>query len=87
MQRLMAFTLPLPWPKGVPTSPGVDAEKDGTRPAEFASDVADLKALVDRFAETDGALEPHYVWGAMSRGMWGRYAYRHLDHHLRQFDA
>lgn len=88
VQRLAAFTLPIPWPKGVPTSPEVDAEKDGSRPGDFDADVAELKALLTRFVASDGrTLEPHYVWGDMSRGEWGRYGYRHVDHHLRQFGA
>ena len=87
IMRFTAFTLPLPWPKGVPTSPKVDAEKAGTPPGDFDADVAELKELLRRFAETDGALSPHYAWGDMSRGMWGRYGYRHVDHHLRQFGA
>ena len=84
--RFVAFTLPLPWPKGVPTSPDVQAEKGGTPPGEFAKDVAELRSLMERFVATGGVtLAPHYVWGAMSRGEWGRYGYRHMDHHLRQF--
>lgn len=85
LQRFVAFTLPVPWPKGVPTSAAVDAERGGTQPEEFEADVDELMGLLDRFVATDGALAPHYAWGAMSRGEWGRYAYRHLDHHLRQF--
>lgn len=84
--RFVAFTLPVPWPKGVPTSPEVNAEKTGTPPGEFEKDVAELRDLVKRFVETDGrTLEPHYAWGRMSRREWGRYGYRHLDHHLQQF--
>jgi hypothetical protein len=86
--RIVAFTAPMAWPKGVMTSPEVDAEKGGTRPAAFDGDVAELRELIDRFVASDGrTLEPHYVWGHMSRGEWGRYGYRHMDHHLRQFGA
>ena len=88
LTRFVAFTLPLPWPKGVPTSAAVDAEKDGTPPGDFEADVAELIELLRRFVDSDArTLEPHYVWGAMSRGEWGRYGYRHVDHHLRQFGA
>ena len=84
----IAFTLPLPWPKGLPTSPEVDAERGGTPPATFEVDVRELKALLERFARTEGkGLGPHYAWGEMGRGAWGRYGYRHVDHHLRQFGA
>ena len=87
IMRFTAFTLPLPWPKGVPTSAQVDPLKEGSSPGSFAEDVAALKKLITRFAETDGSLAPHYTWGRMSRGEWGRYGYRHVDHHLRQFGA
>ena len=87
IMRFTAFTLPLPWPKGVPTSAKVDAEKGGTPPGDFTEDVEELKVLVRRFADTGGDLPPHYAWGDMSRGMWGRYGFRHVDHHLRQFGA
>ena len=86
VMRFVAFTSPLPWPKGVPTSAKVDAEKGGTPPGDFDEDISELKSLIGRYVESDGkTLKPHYVWGAMSRGEWGRYGYRHADHHLRQF--
>lgn len=87
VQRVLAFTLPVPWPKGVPTTPEVDAEKGGTPPADFETDVAELESLLERFVATRGRIEPHYVWGDLSPSEWGRYAYRHVDHHLRQFGA
>src|SRR5262245_48188406 len=84
--RFVAFTLPLRWPHGYRTSPEMDAEKGGTRPDVFERDVAVLKSLLQRFVATQGAgINPHYAWGDLSPGMWGRYVYRHLDHHLRQF--
>jgi hypothetical protein len=45
--RFVALHTPLPWPKGgVETRPEVDQEKGGTRPGDFAADVAELKALI-----------------------------------------
>lgn len=86
IMRFVAFTLPVPWPKGVQTSPEVDAEQGGTPPADFTRDVDELEELMARFVASDGrTLEPHYFWGDLSRAEWGRYGYRHLDHHLRQF--
>ncbi|MEM7417325.1 MAG: DUF1569 domain-containing protein [Gemmatimonadota bacterium] len=86
LMRVYAFTLPIPWPKGVPTSAAVDAERDGTRPGDFDRDVAELTELIRRFVATDGrTLAPHYAWGTLTRGEWGRYAFRHIDHHFSQF--
>jgi hypothetical protein len=57
-------------------------------PDDFARDVAELGSLLDRFAAADpAALHPHPVFGRLSRGEWGRWAWRHTDHHLRQFGA
>jgi hypothetical protein len=86
--RFYAFTLPIPWPKGAPTSREVDAERDGSPPGDFEADVEELKTLLQRFVDSEGrTLEPHYYWGQMPRRVWGRYGYRHIDHHLRQFGA
>ncbi|MGH7470759.1 MAG: DUF1569 domain-containing protein [Longimicrobiales bacterium] len=84
--RFVAFTVPLPWPHGFRTSTELDAEKGGTRPDVFERDLTQLESLLRRFVATGGdGLEPHYVWGRLSRGEWGRYVYRHVAHHLRQF--
>jgi hypothetical protein len=84
--RFVAFTVPLRWPHGFRTSRELDAERGGTPPVGYERDVAELARLLRRFVATRGAgLEPHYAWGQLSRGEWGRYVYRHLDHHLRQF--
>ena len=80
----IAFTLPFRWPRGVPTARELDQERDGTRPHDFERDRADLAALVGRVASVDSPTD-HPYWGRMSRGMTGRYAWRHMDHHLRQF--
>jgi hypothetical protein len=84
--RFVAFNLPFRWPHGVRTARELDAERDGTQPVEFERDRAELVGLLRRVASADPArLPPHPLWGAMSRGMTGRYVWRHTDHHLRQF--
>ena len=84
--RFLAFSTPIPWPRGFPTAPMQDQEKNGTSPTAFDADVAELDSLMVRFAEAGGVgLLPHNRWGTMSREMWGRYGYRHVNHHLRQF--
>jgi len=87
--RLIALRLPVPWPKGVPTMPEVDAEKGGTPPAEFASDRARLEQSLEAFtaAAREGRCAGHPLFGRMSRGDWLRWGYLHADHHLRQFGA
>ena len=84
--RFLAFNLPVRWPHGVRTARELDAERDGTKPVDFERDRAELIALLRRIAASD-SLPPHPLWGGMSRGMTGRYVWRHTDHHLRQFGA
>lgn len=78
---------PMPWPKGAKTRPGVDPHRDGTRPGEFERDRArvidGLAALAAAPAEHLAAA--HFMVGPMSRKDWHRWAYKHVDHHLRQF--
>jgi len=38
--KWMALYLPLPWPAAIPTRPEIDQELGGTRPVDFAQDVA-----------------------------------------------
>ena len=77
---------PLEWPAGIATLPEVDQEQGGTRPLEFAADLAQLEALVARVTTRPCPVAPsHPLFGAMSETAWYRWAYLHLDHHLRQF--
>jgi hypothetical protein len=87
--KWVALYVPLPWPPGIATSPEVDAEVEGTRPADYASDVAELRALLGRFVAEAGRLDgrAHPVFGRMSAAAWLRWGYLHADHHLRQFGA
>ena len=83
-----ALYLPLPWPPGILTSPEIDQEGGGTRPVDFAADLAQLEALMEIVTtqrSIDGQLHP--VFGRMSEAAWLRWAYLHMDHHLRQFGA
>lgn len=84
--RFVGVTLPIPWPKGVPTMPEVDQERGGTPPAEFDADLRRLQTAMDAFVER---MNPdslrHPVFRKMSAAEWGRWAYRHVDHHARQF--
>ncbi len=85
--KWFALATPFPWPKGVKTRPGVDPRIDGTRPAEFAADLERAITSLEALAAADPAsLSPrHALFGAMRPGDWHRWAYRHVDHHLKQF--
>jgi hypothetical protein len=78
-----------PWPAGVLTRPEIDQECGGTKPAHFAADVHELESLVELMTAEPSRMhgEVHPIFGRMSRGAWLRWAYLHMDHHLRQFGA
>jgi Protein of unknown function (DUF1569) len=86
--KWIALYLPLPWPPGILTRPEIDQEFGGTRPSDFATDVAKAITLVQGLA-TAGNVDwpPHPIFGRMSRAAWLRWGYLHTDHHLRQFGA
>lgn len=77
---------PIPWPGGVATNPRHDPRREGTRPSEFERDRARAIATLEGMASATGGLEPvHGIFGPMSCRDWQRWAYRHIDYHLRQF--
>ena len=84
-----ALYLPLTWPGGIPTRPEIDQHVGGTRPAHFATDVAELEALLERVTGPARSFDwpSHPTFGAMSEAAWLRWGYLHVDHHLRQFGA
>jgi hypothetical protein len=88
MIKLLALYVPLNWRANLPTMPELDQAVAGTRPSDFALDVAELIRLLDqitsdRHRHGDGPLHP--LFGRMSASAWMRWAYLHADHHLRQF--
>lgn len=84
--RLLALSSPIPWPKGVETVPEVDQEQGGTRPEYFDADVVRLRTAMSEFVDRlPGGPLKHPMFGRLSKGEWGRWGYRHMDHHLRQF--
>jgi hypothetical protein len=45
-----------------------------------------LRRLIQRFNGAEAQLSgDHPLFGALSAAEWGRFSYRHADHHLRQF--
>ncbi len=86
--KWLALYGPLKWPPGIVTRPETDQRAAGTRPAEFAADVAALAALLASLKPRGGPAWPdHPIFGPMSERAWFRWAYLHADHHLRQFGA
>jgi hypothetical protein len=77
---------PVRFPHGVPTNPMHDPRADGTKPSEFDRDLARAVAALEGIASSLGNLEPaHGNFGTMTINDWQRWAWKHTDHHLRQF--
>ena len=74
---------PVPAPPGkVQTAP----EMLTTRPTTWAQDVAELERLLGRVASAPPAAA-HPFFGPLTHDGWGRLAWKHVDHHLRQFGS
>jgi hypothetical protein len=73
----------LPIPRNVPTAPELVARVPGPWPEEIARLGAAVQAFGARNAQA--GWPPHPIFGRMSRRGYGVLAYRHTDHHLRQF--
>ena len=87
--KWIALYLPMSWPAGIRTAPEIDQEMGGTPPGGFATDVADLEALLNLITTEARPFEwhEHPYFGRMSEAAWLRWGYLHMDHHLRQFGS
>ena len=86
---LMKFmVLNVPWPKGAPTIPEIDAAKVGPR-CEFEAERARCLALIDELASRDVTAEwpKHPGFGVFAGPQWSALMAKHLDHHLKQFSV
>jgi Protein of unknown function (DUF1569) len=85
--KWVALYAPVQWPQGIQTRAEADQELGGTRPVDFDRDVASLEQASERFAGNIAAVavRPHFMFGKLNEREWARWAYLHLDHHLRQF--
>ncbi len=80
LKQLLVYVAP--WPKSAPTAP--ELIRPNTQ--AWGTEVSRLLELVERFAPAiRQSSAPHPLFGRLSTRAWGRLAYRHLDHHLRQF--
>jgi hypothetical protein len=75
-----------PWSKSGPTAPELLITGD----RDLAIERDRLNILIDRFS-TGGpeacTKTPHAFFGKLTPEEWGKGMYKHLDHHLRQFNA
>lgn len=76
-------------PKGkAETMPEINPQKHGSKPVSFEADRDYLLRKIDEFVSFDESkLQPHALFGKLSKRKWGRVIYMHLDHHLNQFGS
>ncbi len=82
IKHLIIYVLPIP--KGAPTAREL---KPVAEEADFAAERDAIGGLVERFGRCDpgGVWPEHPAFGSMSGRDWGTLAWKHLDHHFRQF--
>ena len=88
--KWVSLYTPMPWPAGLPTNPELDQDVSGDAAERLRSRRG--RARGDRGAadvarRVAADWPPHPDFGVMSEGDWFRWAYLHMDHHLRQFGA
>lgn len=80
LKWLFVYSPLRPPPGKIKTAP----EMLATEPTTWAQDLAQVETLISRLASAPKTAA-HPFFGPLSRGGWCRLAWKHLDHHLRQF--
>lgn len=87
LAKWLGLYAPLHWPKGAQTPAHVDPRVGGTRPGDFEQDRRRAIDGLHRLAQAapEDFKASHARFGRMAARDWKRWAFRHTDHHLRQF--
>jgi len=75
-----------PFKQGMPTAPALRV----TDERNFETEKEKLKDLVTRFYTMGPGVAgkfPHPIFGSYTPEQWGKMEWKHLDHHLRQFNV
>ena len=77
----------LPMPKEVKTSPEMNQQENGRKPLEFDEDRGLVIDSINKIGELkiEHDCKHHPFFGKMSAKEWAVMAYKHTDHHLKQF--
>ena len=74
-----------PYPKNMKM--GIESNVPDT--SLFESERNKLKKIINEFSDNGSSKctsNPHPFFGYLTSDQWGKAVYKHLDHHLRQFD-
>jgi hypothetical protein len=87
VMKWIALYSPFRWPRGFKSPARIDQRKEGTKPTAFEADrqraMATLRTL--SMAPAEAWPPNHAVFGTLTADDWRVWAFRHTDHHLRQF--
>ncbi len=79
----------IPWPESPPKTASQLSEFVGrVNLASFANDHETFVSLLKTFEYQSGnqSLEPHPIFGRLTKEEWGKVMFLHLDYHLTMFD-
>lgn len=82
--KWVAIHTALPWAHNFKTRPEVEQGRGGTPPADWNEDKQGLRRWIESFPQRK-TFAPHPMFGPMTWDEWQIWAYRHTDHHFRQF--
>ena len=87
LMKWIALYAPFHWPRGFKSPARIDQRKEGTRPVDFSTDRQRALETLRGLATAPSEAWPpnHAVFGTLTADEWRRWAFRHTDHHLRQF--
>ncbi len=85
LKPLVLYVLPIP--KEVKTSADMDQQQEGRKPLGLDEDKTILVESITRLGTVSQAHAclGHPFFGPLSVKQWAIIAYKHIDHHLRQF--
>ena len=75
-----------PWKKKLPTAPNFIIKNE----RDFETEKQELTGLINQFHNSGPdkvGRFPHPMFGTLTTRQWGKSMYKHLNHHLKQFNA
>lgn len=78
------FIYILPWPRGFRTAKAFDANKQSDKVQLLEEEKKLFIDRLEKFIVYPNPL-PHPLFGDLSKKMWSRMVYKHIDYHFRQF--
>ena len=77
----------IPWPKGSPTAPSLDVKKSNPQVGDMLTEKQKLLNALQQVLMKHDINATHPLFGELNKHYWGRLIWKHLDHHLRQFNC